>query len=206
MKVFAVSYDPQDGLADFARTYGITYDLLSDSDSAVITRFGILNTLIDPTEPDAEVFYGIPFPGTYTVDASGIVVRKYFNQHLATRDAPERFLEEAGGQIVLSPDAPAGISRRRRSCLRLSPWGRSEDRVDPLTVLSARHSGRPAYLRRTSSQWFCGNAGDCQGSAWDTSRAAGVSSCHAAGDGGTGAGIACLGRDGRYWDPHYRDD
>ena len=106
MKVFAVSYDPQDGLADFARTYGITYDLLSDSDSAVITRFGILNTLIDPTEPDAEVFYGIPFPGTYIVGASGMVVRKYFNQHLATRDAPERFLDEAGERAVLSPDAP----------------------------------------------------------------------------------------------------
>jgi peroxiredoxin len=106
MKIFAVSYDPQDGLAEFARTYGITYDLLSDSDSTVITRFGILNTLIDPTEPDAEVFYGIPYPGTYIVDASGMVVRKYFNQHLATRDAPERLLDEAGGQTVLSPDAP----------------------------------------------------------------------------------------------------
>ena len=105
MKIFAVSYDPQDGLAEFARTYGITYDLLSDSDSAVITRFGILNTLINPTEPNAEMFYGIPYPGTYIVDESGIVVRKYFNQHLATRDAPERFLDESGRQTVLSPDA-----------------------------------------------------------------------------------------------------
>ena len=106
MKIFAVSYDPQDGLAEFAQTYGITYDLLSDSDSAVITRFGILNTLIDPTEPNAEMFYGIPYPGTYIVDESGMVVRKYFNQHLATRDAPERFLDEADGQTILSPDAP----------------------------------------------------------------------------------------------------
>ena len=106
MKVFAVSYDPQDGLAEFARTYGITFDLLSDSDSAVITGFGILNTLIDPTEPNAEMFYGIPYPGTYIVNESGLVVRKYFNQHLATRDAPERFLDETGGQTVLSPDAP----------------------------------------------------------------------------------------------------
>ena len=52
------------------------------------------------------MFYGIPYPGTYIVDKSGIVVRKYFNQHLATRDAPERFLDESGRQTVLSPDAP----------------------------------------------------------------------------------------------------
>ena len=106
MKIFAVSYDPQDGLAEFARTYGVTYDLLSDGDSAVIKRFGILNTLIDPTEPDAAAFYGIPYPGTYIVDESGVVLKKYFNQHLATRDAPERFLDEAVGQVVLSADAP----------------------------------------------------------------------------------------------------
>ncbi len=60
----------------------------------------------DPTEPDADVFCGIPFSGTYIVDTAGIVVRKYFNQHRATRGALERFLDKAGGQAVLSSNAP----------------------------------------------------------------------------------------------------
>ena len=106
IKVFAVTYDPQDGLAEFAETYGITYDLLSDADSAVIRRFGILNTLIDPAEPDAAAFYGIPYPGTYFADESGAVLKKYFNRHLASRDAPERLLDGAGAPVGLSGDAP----------------------------------------------------------------------------------------------------
>lgn len=106
IKVFGVTYDPQEGLAEFAKAYGITYDLLSDGDSAVIKRFGILNTLIDPTEPEAAAFYGIPYPGAYVVDESGIVLKKYFNRHFATRDAPERLLDEAGAQVRVSEDVP----------------------------------------------------------------------------------------------------
>lgn len=106
IKVFGVTYDTRDGLLEFAKTYGITYDLLSDGDSAVIKRFGILNTQIDPTEPEAAAFYGIPYPGTYVVGESGIVLKKYFNQHLATRDAPERLLDGAGAQVRVSADAP----------------------------------------------------------------------------------------------------
>jgi peroxiredoxin len=106
MEIFAISYDTQDGLAEFSRAYGITYTLLSDPESTVIKRFGILNTLIDPGEPGAEMFYGIPYPGSYVVDGSGIVLNKYFNQHFATRDTPERILGEAGGEVSLTEDAP----------------------------------------------------------------------------------------------------
>ena len=44
--VAAISYDSTEVLNDFAEKRGITFPLLSDKDSAVITEFGILNTVV----------------------------------------------------------------------------------------------------------------------------------------------------------------
>jgi peroxiredoxin len=107
IKVFGVSYDAQEGLLEFARNYGITYDLLSDADSAVIERFGILNTLIDPNEePGGAEFYGIPYPGTYIVNESGRVHKKYFSQHFASRESPEQMLDDTGADVSMIADVP----------------------------------------------------------------------------------------------------
>ena len=43
--VVAISYDSEEVLADFSRRRAITFPLLSDDDSSVITAFGILNTV-----------------------------------------------------------------------------------------------------------------------------------------------------------------
>ena len=69
IRVYAISYDPQAALSAFAENHEVTYDLLSDYDSAVIKDFGILNTLIAETDPEQHPatqrgFYGVPFPGT----------------------------------------------------------------------------------------------------------------------------------------------
>ena len=45
LAVAAISYDSEAILKDFAERRGITFPLLSDDDSAVITDFGILNTV-----------------------------------------------------------------------------------------------------------------------------------------------------------------
>ena len=104
IKLYAVSYDEPDALAAFAKAHGIEYPLLSDADSALIKRFGILNTLI---APDEVPFYGIPFPGTYVVDASGAVVEKFFPRHLANRESAETVLDTALGRVLMSEEGPA---------------------------------------------------------------------------------------------------
>ena len=43
--VAAISYDSVEVLSDFAQRRGITFPLLADDDSSVITEFGILNTV-----------------------------------------------------------------------------------------------------------------------------------------------------------------
>ena len=53
--------------------------MLSDKGSAVIRRYGILNTNIPPTHK----FYGIPFPGEYLVAPDGRVADKVFLPELS---------------------------------------------------------------------------------------------------------------------------
>ena len=79
--VAAVSYDSKAILKRFADAHQITYPLLSDPGSAVIRRFGILNTNI----PEGNMFYGVPFPGDYLLTADGTVKDKYFLPNYQTR-------------------------------------------------------------------------------------------------------------------------
>jgi thiol:disulfide interchange protein DsbD len=80
--VAAISYDNPAVLRDFAERRSITFPLLSDAGSKVITAFGILNTEV----PKGTAFAGIPYPGSYLVDPAGRVVAKYFED-----DYTERF-------------------------------------------------------------------------------------------------------------------
>jgi hypothetical protein len=96
--VYALSYDEADALRDFGEAHRITYALLSDPDSEVIRSFGILNTLIDP---DDHPWYGIPYPGTYVVNADGAITHKFFDNNLAVRAGPEQLLRAVQGQPML---------------------------------------------------------------------------------------------------------
>lgn len=98
---FALSYDPRPTLAAFADARGITYPLLSDAGSAFITRLGILNTTLAPTDEH----YGIPHPGTYFIGADGRVAEKVFHDTHRTRDAATTVLRERFG-LSVAGDGP----------------------------------------------------------------------------------------------------
>jgi hypothetical protein len=75
--VVAISYDSVDVLRGFADRYGgFRYSMLSDKNSEIIDAFGIRNI----NHAEGVFGYGIPFPGTYIVDADGIVLAKFFIQ------------------------------------------------------------------------------------------------------------------------------
>ena len=104
-----VSYDPRADLAAFARAHRIPYALLSDEGSVVIRRFGILNTLVSE---DDRFAYGIPYPGTYLLDESGVVSHKFFHRHLANREGAEAWLDALRGAPELhdrDPQAHGGV-------------------------------------------------------------------------------------------------
>ena len=95
VRLYALSYDEPDALADYAGAHDVTFTMLSDPDSGVIRTFGILNTLIPP---DDHPWYGIPFPGAYAIDPDGIIVAKFFEHNFAVRPGPEQMLATALGQ------------------------------------------------------------------------------------------------------------
>lgn len=90
--VAAISYDSPQVLKNFAERKGITFPLLSDEGSKVIRAFGILNEEVPPG-----MFAGIPYPGTYILDAKGVVVTKYFEEDYTQRyTASEILVREYG--------------------------------------------------------------------------------------------------------------
>ena len=103
IKLYAVSYDDQETLREFAESKGIQYPLLSDVDSAVIRDYGILNTQVSR---DDGFLYGIPFPGVYVCDEDGIVVSKFFHDSYKKRESPEAYIDAALGRIQIDADAP----------------------------------------------------------------------------------------------------
>lgn len=103
MKLYTISYDDPQAIADFVIAHNIPYPILSDLDSEVIREYGIFNTEIEPGDIPV---YGVPFPGTYIVDEEGIVTEKFFYDTYKRRDGPESMIDSAVGNIQLDPNEP----------------------------------------------------------------------------------------------------
>jgi len=87
-------------LKQFADRKHVTFPLLSDADSKIIRSFGIFNETVSASS----IGYGIPYPGTFLVDASGKVVAKFFEEDYKERTPTLEMLERIG--------IPLGISHR----------------------------------------------------------------------------------------------
>ena len=104
--------------------------MLADEDSAVIERFGILNTLVDPDDD----LYGIPFPGSYLVDQDGTVLAKHFNQHYRVRETAAALLrgdldapfDDSGFPAARSPADSGGAVTVTLGAADLKPYQRGE--------------------------------------------------------------------------------
>ncbi len=79
--VAALSFDPVAVLQHFAKRTGVKVTLLSDPQSAVIRSFGVLNDSV----PKDHQFYGIPNPGDFLIDATGVVKSKFFEEKYVDR-------------------------------------------------------------------------------------------------------------------------
>lgn len=117
----AISYDSRATLEVFAQRRGITFPLLSDEDSAVITEFGILNTVAeqamnasgDDSSLDeavaryvsvfgaSQIIVGTPYPGTFMVNSNGEVTSRFFEEFYRERNTTSNVMLKMG--IGLSP-------------------------------------------------------------------------------------------------------
>ena len=117
--VVAISYDSEEVLADFSQRRGITFPLLSDDDSSVITAFGILNTVaaegVGPNRDDPDVvadvakyvslfganpmIVGTPHPGTFMLDATGRVTSRFFEEFYRERNTTANVMLKLGAGL-----------------------------------------------------------------------------------------------------------
>jgi DsbC/DsbD-like thiol-disulfide interchange protein len=70
--------------------------VLSDTDSQVIRRYGLLNESIDKSAAQ----YGIPYPATFILDPSGVVVQKYFEKDFRQRYTASEILVRQYGDAA----------------------------------------------------------------------------------------------------------
>tara|TARA_B100000959_G_scaffold118107_1_gene124108 strand:- start:8054 stop:8935 length:882 start_codon:yes stop_codon:yes gene_type:complete len=119
--IAAISYDSEAVLADFAQRRGITFPLLSDDDSAIITEFGILNTVaaegLGPNADDAAVqadvarfvsvfgasqlIVGTPYPGTFMLNSDCEVTSRFFEEFYRERNTTSNVMLKLG--VGVSP-------------------------------------------------------------------------------------------------------
>ena len=88
----AVSYDPVDTIAKFAAARKLTFPLLSDQGSAVITEYGLLNATHEPGTRT----YGVPHPGTFMLDAKRTVTARFFEEAYQERSTAASILVRQG--------------------------------------------------------------------------------------------------------------
>ncbi len=116
--IAVISYDSREILEAFTREHGITFPLLSDKGSETITRYGILNTVVDealgPNRDDPAVkadvqkyisvnqaqpmMRGMAFPGTFIVDRQGRVTARFFEDFYIERNTVSGILKRVAGR------------------------------------------------------------------------------------------------------------
>lgn len=114
----ALSYDPVDVLARFAATHGIRYPLLSDVGSRVIEQLGLLHEALTarlglyPVRADHPRYQRVPYPGTFVIGDSGVVVDKVFEQHHLIRRSADWFISrpDAAGVAVHGGSGPVRVA------------------------------------------------------------------------------------------------
>jgi hypothetical protein len=79
--VASVLYDSPETIKTFADARGIQLPVLSDVGSEVIQRYDLLNREMEPGTRT----YGIPYPGTFILDTSGVVTERFFEQRYQER-------------------------------------------------------------------------------------------------------------------------
>jgi hypothetical protein len=99
-------------LADFAAEHGVTFPLLADRGSRVIERLGLLNQHVAAQQahygmPVSERHDRLPYPGTFMLDESGVVVERRFEQSYRVRPSGTTLFEDLLGTAVGDPQVSA---------------------------------------------------------------------------------------------------
>ena len=93
VRILVLTYESQEQHMKFTKQYDIEYSMLSDPKSHHIRAFGIINPKFGPDS----MAYGVPYPGVFVVDKSGIIKAKFAEELNRDRPIIEDLLSAAGG-------------------------------------------------------------------------------------------------------------
>ena len=113
IRIAAVSFDTPDTLKHFSERMNIGFALLSDPESAIIRKFGVLNEDV----PEDHQFFGIPHPVEFLVGPDGIVKEKFHEESYRDRFTAGRVLVRQ-----LGSEAGAARDSERTAHLKLTSW------------------------------------------------------------------------------------
>lgn len=99
-----ISYDSVDILREFAERRGITFPMLSDSHSVIIRQFGLLNEQVAPGSRHD----GVPHPGIFLVNASGVVLERVFEASALNLAWTDEALTGYKGRVPVAIDVSLG--------------------------------------------------------------------------------------------------
>lgn len=102
----AITYDNAAVLKEFAGLHHIQYSLMSDPQSEIIRRFGILDTDESPNNLPEFAKKGIALPGYFYVDRNGIVKEKYFGEAYYDRFTPNNVVAKLFPELIETIGSP----------------------------------------------------------------------------------------------------
>ena len=157
--VAAISYDTEAVLAEFSEKNGITFPLLSDDDSEVITEYGILNTVaneafeligarrsdgdaenLDPVlAEDIEKYVtvtggidfhiGTAYPGTFIVDRRARVTSRYFEEFYRERNTIANIMLQRGTGLTPIAAVEGSTAHLKFTAYPSDPYVRPGSRI-----------------------------------------------------------------------------
>ncbi len=93
VNVAALTYDSVELLKTVQEDQDVKFPLLHDEDVTHVNAFGIRNLDYEP----GHRIYGIPYPGIFLIDPSGVIKAKFAEERYQDRPPFEDVLEAAAG-------------------------------------------------------------------------------------------------------------
>jgi hypothetical protein len=159
LAVAAISYDTEAVLTEFSEKNGITFPLLSDDDSKVITEYGILNTVaneayeligarrsdgdadnLDPVlAEDIEKYVtvtggidfhiGTAYPGTFIVDRRARVTSRFFEEFYRERTTIANIMLQRGTGLTPIAAVEGSTAHLKFTAYPSDPYVRPGSRI-----------------------------------------------------------------------------
>jgi hypothetical protein len=102
LNVAAITYDNEAILKEFAERQQIAYSLISDPESEIIRKFGIVDPDEGPDNLPAFAKKGMPLAGYFFIDRYGVIKEKFFGNIYYDRYTPNNVMAKLFPELIVT--------------------------------------------------------------------------------------------------------